>query len=219
MPTPEDSTASPAGSDLEPVGPSPASRVLPVLLCVGGALGLLAAMVLTIDRIRLLQDPAAKLACDLSPFVACGPVMESSAGALFGFPNPLLGIIGFSVVATTGAALLAGARLARWYHLGLQAGVILAAIFITWLQTESLYVIGALCLWCMLVWAVTIPITVAVTADNLAAGRLGAGAVRAGRWLRNYTPTVIAVWYLVVLTAIGLRFYRDFALLWFGLAL
>jgi uncharacterized membrane protein len=192
---------------------------LPILLCVGGALGLLAAMTLTIDRIHLLQDPDAKLACDLSPFVACGPVMESRAGALFGFPNPLLGIIGFSVVVATGAALLAGARLARWYHVGLQVGVLLAAVFITWLQTQSLYVIGALCLWCMLVWAVTIPITVAVTADNLAVGRLGPRLVPAGRWLRNYTPMVVGIWYLVVLTAIGLRFYRDFALLWFGIAL
>lgn len=195
------------------------SRALAILLCVGGALGLLAAMELTIDRIRLLSDPNAELACDLSPFVACGPVMESTAGALFGFPNPLLGIVGFSIVVTTGAAMLAGARLARWYHLGLQVGVVLAALFVTWLQIQSLYVIGALCLWCMLVWAVTIPITVAVTSDNLARGRLGPGAVRFGGWLRAYTPTVVAVWYLVVLTAIGLRFYRDFALLWFGVAL
>lgn len=195
------------------------SRALPILLCVGGALGLLAALELTIDRIRLLSDPNAELACDLSPFVACGPVMESSAGALLGFPNPLLGIVGFSVVVATGAAMLAGARLARWYHLGLQAGVVLATVFITWLQTQSLYVIGALCLWCMLVWAVTIPIAVAVTADNLAQGRLGPTAVRFGTWLRAYTPTVVAVWYLAVLTAIGLRFYRDFALLWFGVVL
>ncbi len=216
MPTAEDDDVDVAELDREPGAAARRSIALPLLLCIGGALGLLGAMILTIDRIRLLQDPAAKLACDLSPFVACGPVMESPAGALFGFPNPLLGIIGFSVLVTTGAVLLAGARPARWYHLGLQVGVVLAAVFITWLQTQSLYVIGALCLWCMLIWAVTIPIVVAVTADNLATGRLGSGPVRFGRWLRDFTPMVVGIWYLIVLTAIGLRFYRDFALLWFG---
>ena len=188
-------------------------------MVVTGALGLLAAMVLTIDRFRLLEDPSTQLACNLSPFIACGPVMKSAAGALFGFPNPLLGIIGFSVVLTTGVVRSTGVALPRWYHRGLQVGVLLAAVFITWLQTQSLYVIGALCLWCMLVWSVTIPLVVVVTLENAATGRLGTGLKRVGTRLRPYAVTVVAVWYLVVLAAIGLRFYREFALYWFGVAL
>ena len=225
MPEPEGATLTDDPADLDEEGSAERSGVaasgrgVGVLMVVAGALGLLAAMVLTIDRFRLLQDPSAHLACNLSPFIACGPVMQSRAGALFGFPNPLLGIIGFSVVVTTGVVRVAGAALPRWYHRGLQVGVLLAAVFITWLQTQSLYVIGALCLWCMLVWSVTIPLTVAVTLDNAAGGRLGAGLQRVGTRLRPYTVTVVAVWYLVVLTAIGLRFYREFALFWFGVAL
>lgn len=203
-------------AETEPRGPS---TRLAALLVVGGTFGLLAAMVLTIDRIRLLQDPNAVLACNISPFIACGPVMQSRAGELFGFPNPLLGIIGFSLVVTTGAALLARARLARWYWLGLQVGVALAAVFITWLQTQSLYVIHALCLWCILVWTVTIPIVVAITVHNLVAGHLGRRAARVGAVLSGYQITIVAVWYLVVLGAIALKFYREFALLWFGVAL
>ena len=194
-------------------------RALSALLVGAGALGLLAAMVLTIDRFRLLVDPTAHLACNVSPFIACGPVMSSRAGALFGFPNPLLGIIGFTVLVTTGVAGLAGARLPRWYYQGLQVGVLAGAVFITWLQTQSLYVIGALCLWCMLVWAVTIPVVVTVTLHNAAAGHLGRRLVAPGRRLRPYAVTVTAVWYLVLVTAIGLRFYREFALFWFGVAL
>jgi uncharacterized membrane protein len=194
-------------------------RALAVLLCLCGTVGLVASMMLTIDRFRLLQDPNTQLACNLSPFIACGPVMTSRAGALFGFPNPLLGIIGFTVVLTTGAALLAGARLHRWYWRGLQAGVLAAAVFITWLQTQTLYVIGALCLWCLLVWTVTIPLVVAVTLHNLAAGHLGARLREPGRRLQPYTITLVAIWYLIVIGAIALRFYRDFALYWFGVAL
>lgn len=196
-----------------------ASLGLAVLLVVGGAAGLLAAMVLTIDRIRLLQDPATTLACNLSPFIACGPVMQSREGAVIGFPNPLLGIVGFTIVTSTGAALLARARLARWYWLGLQLGVVAAAVFITWLQVQSLYVLHALCLWCILVWVVTIPIIVGVTTRNLAAGHLGGGLSRVGAALSGFQVTIVAVWYLVILGAIALKFYREFALMWFGVAL
>ena len=94
---------------------APAGRGWGLLLVIGSAIGFLAAMILTIDRIRLLTDPQVALVCDISPFVTCGPVMSSAAGALFGFPNPLLGIAGFAIAGTTGMVLLAGARLARWY--------------------------------------------------------------------------------------------------------
>jgi uncharacterized membrane protein len=190
-----------------------------LLLVVGSAIGFLAAMILTIDRFKLLTDPQTALVCDISPFVTCGPVMSSAAGALFGFPNPLLGIAGFAIAGTTGMVLLAGARLSRWYLIGFELGCLAAAVFITWLQTQSLYVIGALCIWCMCVWAVTIPIVVVTTARTLSAGAFGDGARRVGRAIDDWKIAVIAIWYLLVITAIALRFYREFALMWFGVAL
>ena len=190
-----------------------------LVLVIGSAIGFLAAMILTIDRIRLLTDPQVALICDISPFVTCGPVMSSAAGALFGFPNPLLGIAGFAIAGTTGMVLLAGARLARWYLVCFEIGCLAAAVFITWLQTQSLYVIGALCIWCMCVWAVTIPIVVITTARTLSAGAFGGGARRIGRAIGSWQFAIIAIWYVIVLTAIALRFYREFALMWFGSAL
>lgn len=189
------------------------------LVVVGSAIGFLASMILTIDRIKLLTDPATNLVCDISPFVTCGPVMSSRAGALFGFPNPLLGIAGFALAGTTGVVVLAGARLARWYLACFLVGTLLAAVFITWLQTQSLYVIGALCIWCMCVWAVTIPIFVATAGQTLRRGVFGPGLRRAGEAIDNWKVAIIAIWYLVIITAIALRFYREFALMWFGIAL
>ena len=120
---------------------------------------------------------------------------------------------------TTGMVLLAGARLARWYLVCFELGCLAAAVFLTWLQTQSLYVIGALCIWCMCVWAVTIPIVVVTTARTLSAGAFGDGARRVVRLIGDWKIAVIAIWYLVVITAIALRFYREFALMWFGIAL
>lgn len=189
------------------------------LVVIGSAIGFLASMILTIDRIKLLTDPATNLVCDISPFVTCGPVMSSRAGALFGFPNPLLGIAGFALAGTTGVVVLAGARLARWYLACFQVGTLLAVVFITWLQTQSLYVIGALCIWCMCVWAVTIPIFVVTAGQTLGKGVFGPGLRRAGEVIDSWKVAIVAIWYLVIITAIALRFYREFALMWFGVAL
>jgi len=59
--------------------------------------------------------------------------------------------------------------------LGLNLGALLGMFFVVWLVSQSLYVIGALCPWCMVVWAITIPIFWQVTTDNLASKRLSLG--------------------------------------------
>lgn len=196
---------------------APALRRLGLAWVIFGGIALLASFILTVDRFRLLADPDVVLVCDISPFVACGSVMESAAGAVFGFPNPLLGIAGFTIMVTSGMALLAGARVRPWFWMGMQLGLTFAGAFITWLQTQSLWVIGSLCLWCMVVWACTIPLVVLTTAHALAYGRFGTDRTRAfGRAMHDYRWVIIVLWYLAVILAIALTFYRDFAFMWFG---
>ena len=195
------------------------SRRWGLLLVITSALGWLAAMWLTVDRFALLADPEAVLACDISPFVACGPVMSSAAGELFGFPNPLLGIGGFAVTGALGVMVASGARPPRWVLAALQVAVLAAAVFISWLQYQSLHVINALCLWCMLVWTVTIPIVVTTTVTALRAGTFGPALQRVGRAVRDWQPVIVIAWYVVVVSAIVLRFYAEFARYFFGIAL
>ena len=81
----------------------------------------------------------------------------------FGFPNSLLGIVGFTVVVVTGVLAVAKVALPRWYWAGLAVGTLLGVVFIHWLIVQSLYQIGALCPYCMVVWTVTIPLLVVVS--------------------------------------------------------
>lgn len=191
----------------EPRGPFP--RLLPWFLLVGGGVGLLAAGILLIEKIARLRDPGYVPSCSLNPIVSCGSVMDSPQGAAFGFPNPLIGVAGFAVVCTVGAGLLAGARFRRWFWLGLQAGVVFGVLFVHWLIYQTLYVIGALCPYCMVVWAVTIPVFLYVTLHNVAAGHLPApGPVRrVTDALTSYHGVVLTVWFVAILTLIGFRFW------------
>ncbi|MFE5897925.1 vitamin K epoxide reductase family protein [Streptomyces sp. NPDC056488] len=157
-------------------GPVGAGRGLAWLLVVTGAAGALAGWVITLDKFRLLEDPGFTPGCSLNPVVSCGSVMKSEQAAVFGFPNPMLGLVTYAVVVAIGAGLLAGARYRGWFWLGLNAGTLFGVGFCTWLMHQSLYEINALCLWCCLAWTATILMFWAVTAHNVRTGALPAPA-------------------------------------------
>jgi uncharacterized membrane protein len=127
-----------------------------LLLVITGAAGLLASWVITLDEFKLLKNPHFTPGCSLNPVVSCGSVMKSDQASVFGFPNPMLGLVAYGIVVCVGMSLLAGAVLPRWYWLTFDAGCLFGVGFVSWLQFESLYRIDALCLWCCLAWVATI---------------------------------------------------------------
>lgn len=187
------------------------SRATGWVLLVGGLLGFIAAFELIVEKVALLKDPNYSLNCDINPVLSCGSVINTAQAEVFGFPNPIIGIASFSVVLTFAVLLLAKVELPRWIWLGLNTGALLGFGFVGWLVWQSLYSIGALCPWCMVVWASTIPIFWQVTADNLANGRLRMGAVVSDvvvslRWV------LMGATYLIIGALIFVR-WMDF---WLG---
>ncbi|MBT2439431.1 vitamin K epoxide reductase family protein [Streptomyces sp. ISL-36] len=170
----------------ESAGGIGASRALAWLLVVTGAAGVLAAWVITIDKFKLLEDPNFQPGCSLNPVVSCGNIMKSEQAAVFGFPNPLLGLVTFGAVLAVGAGLLAGARYRGWFWLGLNAGMGFGVGFCTWLMYQSLYEINALCLWCCLTWTATLVMFWYVTAHNVRTGVVPAPAALKG-FLEEFT--------------------------------
>jgi uncharacterized membrane protein len=186
-------------------------RALPWLLLLGGGVGFLAAFILTVEKIALSADPTYQPSCSINPVLSCGSVMTTPQASAFGFPNSLIGIGGFAVVAATGAALLAGARLRGWYWAGLQVGVAFGAVFVHWLIAQSLYRIGALCPYCLVAWAVTIPVFWYVTLRNLNAlgDRLPGPLRQATRRMSAVHAVLLTGWFLLV-TSLALQRFWDF---------
>ncbi len=137
-----------------------ASRAFTWLLLVCGALGLLASFVITDDKFKLLQakvdGTSYTPACSLNPIISCGNVMESKQAHVFGFQNPIIGLVAYGVVIALAMGMFAGARYRPWFWYGLQAGGLFGVGFITWLQYQTVFNINAICLWCCLAWVVTI---------------------------------------------------------------
>lgn len=150
-------------------------RGLGLWLVITGLVAAAASFLLLYERIQLWQDSSHSTACDISPWVSCGQVMESWQASTFGFPNIFIGVVGFPLIIAIGVGLLGRLRLPRWYWIGLQAGVLFALGFCVWLWSQAVYVIGALCPYCMIVWAAVIPMAAAVTARNILRGVIPAG--------------------------------------------
>ncbi|MER6096414.1 vitamin K epoxide reductase family protein [Streptomyces sp. NPDC001728] len=163
------------------VGTIGASKAFAWLLVITGAAGVLAAWIITIDKFKLLEDPNFTPGCSLNPIVSCGNIMKSEQASVFGFPNPMLGLVTYAMVIAIGVGLLAGARYRRWYWLGLNAGTLFGVGFCTWLMYESLYEINSLCLWCCLAWVATIVMFWYVTSHNVRKG-----VIPAPRGLRTF---------------------------------
>lgn len=176
-------------------------RIFGVVLVIAGLAGLTAAYNLSVDKVTVILSPDTALSCNVSPIVACGKNLGSWQGSLFGFPNPLIGLGAFAVVLVVGIAVLGGVRYSRWWWVAFNVCVMAAFAFITFLIVSSVYFIGTLCLWCALVWSVTIPTFWLTTIRNFKDGNLKVGPRATRFWASAYTwvPLITLVCYLLVL--------------------
>ena len=133
--------------------------------------------------------------------------MESSQAAVFGFPNPVIGVAGFAALTALGIALIGGANLPRWLWLVVQAGVTFAVGFVHWLFFQSVYEIGALCPYCIVVWLATIPVFLYVTLRNALAGVLGDRIRRIAAGAARNHGVVLTVWLLILTGLVGEAFW------------
>jgi uncharacterized membrane protein len=181
--------------------------VLALALIVGGVIGWYAAFELTVAKFDVLTNPTTSLSCDFSLIVQCGKNLESWQGAVLGFPNPIIGLGAFVAPIVVGVALLAGAQFARWFWLLFALGMTAGLAFVIWLLTQSIFVLGTLCPWCMVVWAVTIPMFWAVSLFCLSTGvvPLSGGLQRRFRTLYGWVPLLTVASYIAIAVIAQLR--------------
>ncbi len=183
---------------------------VPWILIGSGSLGLFASIMLSVEEFHHLKHPAAQLGCDLNPIIGCGSILDTwQAHVLFGVPNQFWSISMFSVVIAIGFAILAGAKLKRWFWLGLQAGMIFGFLFVLWFMAQSIFVLKHLCPYCMVTWVAMIPVfwyttLYCIRAEHL---RLHGRLARANRFIQKHHADILVAIYLTVFTLILWRFW------------
>jgi len=193
----------------EPRSPS-RPTAFAVFSIIAGAIGWFASFELLTEYIKTLTNSDYVPNCNVSILVTCGPNMGSWQGSLFGFSNTIIGVSAFVAPIAVGVALLAGARFSRWFWTLYQLGLLGGFVFICWLFSQSVFVLGTLCPWCMVVWSVMIPLWWVSLFRPYAVGDVPLGASARAVFQRLYSWT----WVIVLLCYVAIAFIAQLQLDW-----
>jgi len=184
-------------------------KVIPWILIVTGVVGLLMSAVLIYDETQISHNQNYKPSCNLNPVVSCGSVIVSKQAQAFHFSNPYIGLVGFAVIVTTGVTILAGAKLKRWYWLGLQGGAIFGVAFCHWLFYQSVYKINDLCPFCAVTWIAVITLFWYTTYYNFWSGNLTLPEKLkpAGKFAARHHIDILVLWFLIIAALILNHFW------------
>ncbi|MFZ1484286.1 MAG: vitamin K epoxide reductase family protein [Candidatus Saccharimonadales bacterium] len=187
---------------------------VPWLLAIGGSIGTLASLMLTIEEFHFIKNPTAPLSCDINPIVGCGSAMSTWQGhVLLGIPNQLFGIAVFAAIATLGVVLINNIKLPKWMWQSLTAGLFGALLFVHWFIYQSIYVLERLCPYCMATWVAVIPMFWYTFLFALKSGyltRLRIPAKAQDFMLRHHLD-ILMVWFLIIVGLIVQHFWYYFA--------
>lgn len=173
----------------------------PILLLLGGVIGLLASFTLTLDKIKLLEHPDFVPACSLNPVITCTSAMSSAQAVTFGIPNSMMGIVLYTALIVVSGSLLIGVAYSKRTILVMLYTAIGGFLFTNYLILQSVLVLHVVCPWCFTIW-VSSPIVL------LALYRLH----RKGRspiLMDRYINMLCVTWYvcLFILLAVVFREY------------
>jgi len=173
-------------------------------MLIAALISLLAAFVLAIDAIKLAEDPGVALSCNFNAVFSCGTVALSWQATVFGFPNVFLGLMFEPMVITMALLGLSGVRLPRWFAITEQFIYLFATCFAIWLFTQSMFVIGAMCPWCLTITYVTPLIFMSLLHYNIREDniwRSGRARERARTFVRKHYDLYVFIGWVVLVTA------------------
>lgn len=183
-------------------------RVWAWVLSLGGMAGVVAMTWQASERISMLKNPTAPLNCNLNPVIDCGSVLNDRLAALFGFPNAFIGMIVFAMLMLSGLFMLGGTKPNRTYRLIVMLLATVLMGFSAWFFGVSLYVIGKICIFCLVGWLASVPIFVYSLHSWLGDAKKS-WLVRARSFItKNHLGIIIAT-YLIML-AMYLMKFQDY---------
>lgn len=118
------------------------------------AVALVTSLILSAETLALARAPKKLLSCDFNSVVSCSRVAQTWQAEIvkFGelsFPNAFFGIAAESVFVTLAVIGMIRVRVPRWFAICTWLGGLCALVYAYWLFSQSMFVIHALCPWCI----------------------------------------------------------------------
>jgi len=182
------------------------------LLIFVGIVGIVASLVLTLDKIQVIKNPNYVPSCNINPIFSCGSVMKTKQAEIGGVPNTIVGLIAFPVLITIGAVMLFGARMNKRFWQLFQVGALMGLEGIIYLFYQGVYRINALCIYCLSVWIVVLALNWYTLLWNLSENFIVLPKKIAGfkNWAIAHHADVLVTIYLILIFAILNHFWYYF---------
>ena len=195
-----------------PHGPRHGATATYLVMLLASVAALAVSFVLSAETLELARHPDQTLSCDVNAVLSCSTVARSWQAEIvrFGglsYPNAFFGIAAESVFVTIAVLGLARVDVPKWFGACTWFGGLAALCYSYWLTSQSLFVIEALCPWCLaLMFATTVQFMAlshaTVTVRSLPSPR----ARRLLDYYRlNYDLMVDAVWIMALVALIVVK--------------
>jgi uncharacterized membrane protein len=165
------------------------------VMMVAALAGVTSGMVVIVDKINYLKDPAAGSFCDVSSTVGCTPVLKAWQSSVLGPPNAAIGIVLFGMLAVVGLAGVMGTAFPPRFLAAMYGLDIFFLLFLTWYMTQVAFSIRSLCPFCVACTGALLVVTLAMNRVSVAGRACGEG--RLGRALDTATRDGIDVMVVV----------------------
>jgi uncharacterized membrane protein len=178
-------------------------------LLIGAIIGIFAALGSSIELYHSLKDPGYKATCSINPVINCGSVMNSPEGAVLGFPNSYLGLLGFAGILGVLAAIYFGVKLPSRFWRLFKYGALANFIFVLWLMHQSIFDIKTLCLYCIATWVASPLVALYALLQYSRSTKFKKGSTRAklAAFLDAHHIDIIVGWYVAVLLLVIYKFW------------
>lgn len=179
-----------------------------LIMLLASGVALLVSFILSAETLQLARHPNQSLGCDVNAVLSCSTVAESWQSEIvkFGelsFPNAFFGIAAESVFVTIAVIGLARMKMPRWFATCTWLGSLAALAYSYWLTSQSLFVINALCPWCLVLMFATTIQFMAVSHATVTVQHLPSKARRLLTYYRlNIDLMVDVVWVVALITLI-----------------
>lgn len=202
-------------TDLKPHGWRHSATWTYLVMLAASAVALVVSFILSADTLKLARNLGQQLGCDVNAVLSCSSVAQSWQAEIvkFGglsYPNAFFGIAAESVFVTIAVIGLARVTVPRWFTTCTWLGGLAALAYSYWLTSQSLFVIQALCPWCLaLMFSTTIQFMAlshaTAVVQELPARKNGAVRGLDTYYRLNYDLMVDVVWILALVAIIMVK--------------
>lgn len=195
----------------EPRGWRHGSTWLYLVMLISSAVALLVSFILSAETLQMARNPGQLLSCDVNARLSCTEVAQSWQSEIikFGemsFPNAFFGIAAESVFVTIAVLGLARVTVPRWFALCTWLGGLAAFAYSAWLTSQSLFVINALCPWCLVLFFSSSIQFMAISHATVTVQRIPAHTSALRTYYRlNYDLMIDALWIVAMIALIAIK--------------